>query len=277
MQHLETERIAAFDHEPPTHEELSHLAACRLCRAERTALAELSERAFAAVNAVPSPALKPLTDWESLSVRLRAEGLLTSPPPAIDIVTPRQPQFTATELRFPAEGRGEASRAAIVPFDAWLERARPRTRIEWWRAAAAALLLLVGGGALGRLSAGASVIPDGGASSNVASAGVPLIGLGGGGFASMAEANRALTSAQRNYERAAIWLAANDTTTQSSDMVRRRLAALDQMVAASRAGLADAPKDPVLTHYYYEAYAMREATLRQLGGALPVGRSIERF
>jgi predicted ArsR family transcriptional regulator len=56
-----------------------------------------------------------------------------------------------------------------------------------------------------------------------------------------------------------------------------RLAALDQMMAASRAALREAPQDPVLNHYYLSAYSAREATLQALSGALPVDKVIERY
>ena len=39
----------------------------------------------------------------------------------------------------------------------------------------------------------------------------------------------------------------------------------------------DAPQDPVLNHYFLAAYTAREATLQQLGGSLPVDRTIETY
>jgi hypothetical protein len=86
-----------------------------------------------------------------------------------------------------------------------------------------------------------------------------------------------LNRAQRDYERASLWLAANDSTPHDSDVYRARLAALDQMMAASRAALSDAPQDPVLNQYYLAAFSAREATLQQLGTSLPVGKTIERY
>jgi hypothetical protein len=49
------------------------------------------------------------------------------------------------------------------------------------------------------------------------------------------------------------------------------------MLTASRAGLFEAPQDPVLNQYYLAAYTAREATLRQLGESLPVDRVMESF
>jgi hypothetical protein len=245
MQHLDIERIAAFDHEAPSLDELAHLAACRFCRAERTAMLELSQLAVHVVSEPVASMAPRLTSWDSLSGRLRAEGLITA--------------------------------TAVPAGDTWVSRARPRNRTEWWRAAAAALLLLAGGGALGRVSAGAPVMPGDVASNDRSEASVPGFSLGSTAFSSAGEANRALNRAQREYERASLWLVANDPGAKTSDVVRRRLAALDQMIAASRAGLEDAPNDLVLNHYYSAALAMRETTLQQLDVALPVGRSIERF
>jgi len=37
MQHLDSERLAAFDETPPTADELAHFAQCADCRAERSA------------------------------------------------------------------------------------------------------------------------------------------------------------------------------------------------------------------------------------------------
>lgn len=96
-------------------------------------------------------------------------------------------------------------------------------------------------------------------------------------FASVTDATAALTRAQQEYERASLWLASNDTTSRSSDVYRARLAALDQMMAASRAALRDAPQDPVLNHYFLAASTAREATLQQLSAALPVDKTIESY
>jgi hypothetical protein len=101
--------------------------------------------------------------------------------------------------------------------------------------------------------------------------------LDGASFGSIAQATDVLNSAQRQYEQATLWLAANDTTVRASDVYRARLAALDQMMAASRAALRDAPQDPVLNRYFLAASTARQATLQQLSGALPVDKSIEGY
>jgi hypothetical protein len=151
------------------------------------------------------------------------------------------------------------------------------------RRAAAAVVLLTGGAVLGRLSDNAS--SGGTAEGAVASAAVsnttrPVAldaPLASDGYATVEQATAELARAQRDYERASLWLAANDTTVRDSDVYRARLAALDQMMAASRAALRDAPQDPMLNHYFLAAYTAREATLQQLGGTLRVDKTIERY
>jgi len=142
----------------------------------------------------------------------------------------------------------------------------------WWARAAAAAALLVCGAAAGRLSAGASLLP-GPAAPMVARAALTSTA----DFTTVAEASAALDRAQRDYERASFWLASRDTTVNAQSVVRARLAALEQMLTASRDGLYEAPQDPVLNQYYLSAYTAREATLRQLGAALPVDRVMESF
>ncbi|MDQ6612676.1 MAG: hypothetical protein M3Y64_09615 [Gemmatimonadota bacterium] len=252
MQHLDPERIAAFDHEPPSVDELAHLAACKTCRRERAALIELAQMAFLAGDEPVASFAPRLTNWETLSARLRTEGLIANAPPAV----------IASEF------------AVKSTTTSWLARATPGSRVEWWRAAAAILILVAAGATADRLIAFPLAQPESGVSSASIASGV---GLGSSGFSSIDDATKALGKTQKDFDRISLWLAANDTTLNSPDRVRRRLAALDQMLAASRAGVEDAPQDPVLKHYYSAAYAAREATLQQLNGALPVGRSLERY
>lgn len=246
--HLSDERLAAFDDVPFTVDESAHLAVCATCRAEHeayTSLRSLAEEAGRWPSAADTPRL---VAWESI-----AEGL-------------RQPH---------------------VPTLPHLERAgaERRSRVSWalsplLRRAAAALLLVTGGALLGRLSSDvtavrAAVGAIGGSPSVTAVANGETPGTDS--FVSVDQATGVLTRAQRDYERASLWLAANDTATHDSDVYRARLAALDQMMAASRAALREAPQDPVLNQYFLAAYTAREATLQALGGALPVDKTIERY
>lgn len=280
MQHLETERLAAFDHEAPSLDELAHLAACATCRTERNAFSALNQRSMHLADAPAFPSAPRLTNWESLSKALRAEGLLvgasTDDSPANDTAA-----FAAASVRAIGEYAPPVTiaRDEPLPLQSGVTRAKPRSHIEWWRAAAAMVLVALGSGAVGRLTAGASVPSSSTPSAEVSSAGVlsGFGGLGSTGYSSVDEATKALARNEREFDRISLWLTANDPSGKTSDILRRRLAALDQVVAITYAEWKAAPQDRVLDHYYRSAYAAREATLQQLGGALPVGRTLERF
>ena len=158
------------------------------------------------------------------------------------------------------------------------ERRAERVRRTLWTVAgrcAAALVLVAGGVAMGRMSAGSPALPG-----PVAEA----IGLDAAAdstaFASTDDALEALAVAQREYQRAAAFLAANDTTLRGGDaqqLFRARLAALDDNVSRLRDALYEAPGDPMINQYYLSTRGVREATLRQLGAVLPTGSKLARF
>jgi hypothetical protein len=137
------------------------------------------------------------------------------------------------------------------------------------------VVFLAGGTVLGRASAGASLVPL--ASGTRVAAGADTSPA----FHSSGDAIAAMNDAERRYQLASAFLAAHDTTTQfggdSSDVYRTRLAALDNVVAASREALYEAPHDPVINRYYLTSLGAREATIQRLGMALPVGMQISRY
>ena len=248
-EHLPAERLAAYD-DAPTMDELAHLAGCAVCRQERAAYARLVAQAASDVSV--DPEAPRLVSWEAI-----AAGLMASP-------TVSRP----ARVRSDTEGRTDGTEGSGASG----------TSNRWWRyarRAVAAVFLLAAGASIERLSApefgerpeALAASPAGGTSAGPTEA----------GFATIDDANDALGRAYRDYERAALWLAANDTTHREPDAVRARLAALDRMLAASRLGLREAPQDPVLNHYVLSAWAVREATLQQLGGVLPLGESIARY
>jgi hypothetical protein len=266
MQHLDVTRLAAFDHDLFTDDERAHLAACAHCRSERDTLAQLvahAGRQVAQDIAVDAPRL---VAWEQLARGLRDEGLLTTGEHA-------QPDLTVESTAAPTVIPAARAAGAVEPRVRSVET--PVSSRRWFvqlRQAAAALALLAGGAAMGRITRDV-----GGALPLTQAASLQTVGLREDGFESVGEATEVLNRAQRDYERASLWLAANDTTMHDSDVYRARLAALDQMMAASRAALRDAPQDPVLNHYYLSAYTAREATLQALSSALPVDKIIERY
>ena len=238
MQHLSSERLAELADSVATPAEREHLAGCATCASERDAHRRLlSLAADERVRLAP-----PLTDWDTLAVALREEGILATP---LERHTRR-----------------------------W---ARPVLR------AAAAIVLVAGGTMLGRVSAGAPALPLGASATAAVAADDPDLARDQGdtpAFTSAEQALATLTSAQRAYDRAAAYLATSDSTIYSesaSDAYRTRLAALDRIAEASREALYELPADPVINQYYVSSIGAREATLRQLGTALPVGTRLTRF
>ena len=259
MPHLPIERFAVLADDTPSSAERSHLAECAACRHELEAHARL--RALAASEwARIAP---PLTTWDGIADRLRSEGLVATP----------------------ARQRGALLAAA-----------------HWGMRAAAAALLVAGGVAAGRWSAGASPLPvvvsvappgagtlapgapPAGSSEADGSVDEPGLGRAGAGavtFASSEDALVALADAERQYQSAVAFLVQQDSSAglveSGPAAYRTRLAALDEVTAAAREALYEAPHDPLINRYYLATVGAREATLRQLNTALPVGSEINRF
>ena len=246
MSHLPSERLAALVDDSPTATEHAHLAACAECAEELNAHREL----VAIAKLERASIGLPLTRWESLSVALRDEGLLTTP----------------------------AARSAT---------ARSDRGGNAWRQAAAALLLTTGGIAVGRYTAGATLRPNG-SSVPVAQTGqttpaaqtTATASLASTTFHSMAEARQASKDAEMLYQNAAAYLAGHDSVsrgTESPSAMRTRLAALDRVSHTIRQALDDAPYDPVINGYYLTTLGQRQATLQQLNTALPVGLRMKNY
>jgi hypothetical protein len=192
----------------------------------------------------------PLTDWTSLSVQLRAEGL----------------------IRDPVVFRPAARRMMQI---------------------AAGLALAVGGAAVGRVTAGAPVVPVRTAVNAPATNGATGVSqvsddsnasnasLVSSQFKSPEEAWDVLNRAGEEYQRASAYLSASNTEVPmptNPSQYRTRLAALDGVMTEIRGALKEAPEDPVINQYYLATVGAREATLRQLGTTLrPAGVSLNRF
>ena len=246
MSHLSTERLAALGDEEPTPVEAAHLAACADCARERAAYRTLVAMAHAERDAIGIP----LTRWDSIAGVLANEPLTVAPPTRRAVTV-------------------GASRGRAVHF--------LRTPVR----AAAGLLLLAGGAIAGRVSAGASPLPIGAAQSGAitqrdggASArGTPTAReRDSATFTSIEEARAAQLRSESMYQQAAAFLADHDstgTTEYNPEMVKSRLAALDQMITTTRAAMREAPHDPVINGYYLTTVGQREVALRQLNTALP--------
>jgi hypothetical protein len=158
---------------------------------------------------------------------------------------------------------------------------------RWMLQIAAGLLLVAGGAMLGRVSAGARVLPDKPATqtANVASASdvtqpVARRGSDSTVFASADEARAAQLRSELLYQQAAAFLARVDTTGAGSGSpvaYRSRLAALDRVISTTREAMREAPHDPVINGYYLTTLGQREATLRQLNTALPASLRVNSF
>lgn len=246
MSHLSAERLAALAGEQPLAAESAHLASCAACASEREAHVALRRLAVAEVGRD----IAPLTQWNAIAAGLRDEGLI------------------ATHRARP-----------VRPF-----------AMQWGLRAAAALLLVTGGLVLGRVSSGNTPLPGlafGEGSEYVEADPIDPIdmklvsgGTDSAAFASPDEALAVLQRAEQEYARAAAFLMGPDPSARdagSADMIRTRLAALDAVASATRAALYEAPHDQVINRYYLSALGAREATLRQLGTALPAGYELNRY
>ena len=195
--------------------------------------AELSaQRKLARMAAAAGPLTDgPISNFDSLVPRLKAEGLIA---------------------------RADR-RAVVMQVDACVRRRRSR----WWR----------GGVFAGRMS----VAGQGGRrrGTNAARCGSLVAGAQPvASFRTPDDAVKALSNSQQTYQSAAAYLAAQDTSSHfiglNENTYRTRLAALDDILAATRTALYQAPQDPVLNQYYQGTLSARQATLVQLRGVMPV-------
>jgi len=195
----------------------------------------------------------PLTDWDSLSSRLRAEGLIQDPVGSRFIS--RQWVQVAAGLVLAvggvAAGRASAGSSILPASSAPTEAASVAVPASQ-----------------------ATEVATASADASLASASMTQ-------FKSPEEAWEVLNRAGEEYQRASAFLSANNTevpmpTTPSQ--YRTRLAALDNVMSEIRGALKEAPQDPVINQYYLATVGAREATLRQLGTTLrPKGVSLNRF
>jgi hypothetical protein len=247
MSHLSIDRLAAFADETPTPEEATHLAGCWDCRAEVAAYRRLARMAaMAPVHA------EPLTAWSQLAPQLRAEGIIVD-----------AERTTAQRTAAPSFGGRD-----VVPL---MQAERKPSLNVWAMRIAAGLALLVGGAAVGRVTAPSQTIDP---SFEMAAAPVAQ-------YDSPDEAIRALNVAQQQYQSAAAFLASRDTMSRfvgmNQDSYEARLAALDEIAATTRAALYRAPQDPLLNQYYLTTLGAREATLREIGAAMPATQRLGRY
>ena len=202
----------------------------------------------------------PLTDWRDLSMAMRQEGLIRD--------SAGQRQSAPREFSAEPTPRGPG----------WL-RATGRWTL---RAATYAAVLGVGVVAGRGMTFGQDLITQiqYAISDSTGSHGGSSVHVGGTRLTSTSDARRTLIRAQTDYEQAAAFLAAKDSeplVAGEPDIYRDRLTGLDEMTAASLSALKEAPRDPLLNQYFLSVAAAREATLQQLGNALPTGATLTSF
>lgn len=194
----------------------------------------------------------PLTDWDSLSVRLRDEGLIRDSVP----------------VRFTSQRWMQVAAGLVLAVGG----------VAAGRASAGASLLPTTASTV----ASTDVAPAN-VASNVASNGDATNAslISSPSFKSPDEAWATLNRAGEEYQRASAYLSASNNPIPmpaSPSQYRTRLAALDNVMTEIRGALKAAPQDPVINQYYLTTVSAREATLRQLGTTLrPEGVSLNRF
>jgi len=250
--HLAAERLAALADECPTAAESHHLAACARCAEEVSAHRALLDL----VRGERDRMGQPLTTWATLA---------------------------------PALERADLIDADLSGTPATHRRHSPSRSQRRWRQAAAAVALVGSGVAAGRLS---TALPGTSAASVNAAAPQPAVGIHRDSNAptmrlvsdttaiqSRDQAYDALRDAEARYRHAVAYLMESDSGSlnETPDAYRTRLAALDQVEHTIKAALVEAQDDPVLNQWYISTVGARQATLRQLGRAVPVDEKRHRY
>lgn len=243
--HISGQRLAALADEQPTADENAHLTQCADCAREREAHRSLLTMAGSEREALGLP----LTRWDSLSERLREEGLIVG------------------------GGKWAVGRNSHSPL---------RTS-HWGMRVAAALLFMAAGVALGRATTNEPMLPgitDGATATQSASVRIGAPDSLPRTFASIEEATRWKDFYSRGYQNALAFLAQNDSEARPAGtpaVMKTRLAALDKVTKMMQEALSDAPSDPVINDFYLNSWGQREATLRQLNNVLPQNVRLNSF
>lgn len=198
----------------------------------------------------------PLTDWNTLAVQLRAEGLIRTP---------------AGGSRFAARHWMQAAAAVmLVAFGA--ATGRYTSTSSTGSSADSHVAAVSSGTDQGSNATPVSESQSTGSATNVSAT--------TGEFHSPEEAWATLNRAGEEYQRASAYLSASNTQVPmptNPGTYRTRLAALDNVMSDMRAALNESPHDPVINQYYLATVGAREATLRQLSTTLPAGARLTRF
>ena len=194
----------------------------------------------------------PLTDWSSLAVQLRAEGLINTPVRESRFIARRWMQAAAAVVLVAggaAVGRYTATTSPVQSLPAQVANV-------------------------------SNVSDQQNATGQQTAANAANVSTASSEFRSPEEAWATLNRAGEEYQRASAYLSASNTEVPmpaNPGTYRTRLATLDNVMSDMRAALHASPHDPVINQYYLATVGAREATLRQLGTTLPAGAKLNRF
>lgn len=240
MSHLSLETLARLVDEAPDTGEKSHLDACAACREDLAAL----RADLAALQALPAIE-PPRTQWETVELRLAAEGLLRRPR--------SRPSLQSTLLRVAAAVAVFALGGAAGV--AWADQS-PTEDVAF---APGQGVRLPGGDVQpipGRMPAGPTRTAD--RAGNVLASTV----LSGRMPETRDETADLVAEAEALYLGTLARLSSMGQADDGDPFAR--LAALEGITAITRAALERSPTDPVLNGYHITALAQREATMRQI-------------
>ncbi len=225
MSHLIPERLAALSDETPTPIEAAHLTTCDECSAELAAHRRLARMAVGAQSGTTAP----ISNFNALMPRLRAEGLVQVPDRAA--VAKLWAVRIAAGLVLVAGGAvgGRATATKDLPG---LAAVAPST------------------------SGTAASVPLTSESFKTTDDAVKALEVSQQAYTTAA----AFLAAQ---DTSAHFIGLNQKT------LNTRLAALDQMAAVTRTALYQAPQDPVLNRAFLGVQSAREATLQQINQTMP--------
>jgi hypothetical protein len=239
MSHLTIETLARLVDESPDPTENGHLDICETCREEL----EFLRADAAALRGLPDPQ-PPIAAWVALEQRLENEGLV------------RRTSWTTHAMRIAAIlvvfVLGSVMGAMFMRPNAGPVVATTQQPALTMPAAAVSQQPIIND--TPRSAAVMAATPIAGPRLNVRPA------------ATAEEALARLREAEGAYLSALGRVSDFTGRADNTDPVAR-LAALESIVATTRAALGQAPADPVINGYHLTAVAQRDATLRQLAAS----------
>ena len=233
MSHLNLETLARLIDESPDPTEAGHLDICEACRTELEAL----RADAAALRMLPDPT-PPIAAWQSLEQQLQREGLM------------RQSPWVQNLMRLAA---------VLVIFvlgtvvGVLLRRSPAPQQVATSTPTLSAPIQTV---------AQSPVHLD----TPITTVSQPL-NVAQRAPSNAQEAAAQLQQAEKAYVSALSQYSQFNTRAENSGDPVARLAALESIVATTRAALAQSPSDPVINGYHLTAVAQRDATIRQINAS----------